>query len=133
MSLFPAYGTGTDRLPHPRHMVPEPLPQSVHDAAQLVEEAERNVKAALGRHSGEIKELDDRRRAARALLAAEIRETAKAHYPRGVEDLCDVVGPLMDIRPKTVSNALYETFRLDVFEQALAVLAKRVTARPLAA
>lgn len=100
-------------------MIPSGLPAPVWHAAHEVE----RTRTALG-------DADDRHRASRALLAAEIRRTAKDAW--SVDALCDAVAERMGLSPRTVLNALYETFRLDVFEHALEVLADVVTRRQAA-
>lgn len=113
-SAIPAYGRESVRLLPPLQMVPASLPPPVHDAVAAVERS----RAELGYAS-------DRHRANLALLAAEIRATAQKGWT--VNELAEEVARRKGLAFRTVLNALHETFRLDVMETCLYVLALRAT------
>ena len=101
-------------------MVPASLPPAVHEAAHYVDRTRATHSTAESEY-----------RAAKALLAAEIRNTAKDQWT--VSALCDAVACRMGLEARTVRNALYETFRTDVFEVCLEVLAAEITRTRVAA
>lgn len=94
------------------------LPFTLHSAAAEVDTARRELGEASTHH-----------RAALALLAAEIRETAKRLWR--VSELTQDVADRMGLSPRTVKNALFETFRHDVMEVCLQSLAERITSTPV--
>ena len=108
---------GIPQVTHPPGHVETSLPPPLAAAHDALTSAESRVREAARQH-----------RAARALLASEIRATAVKSW--SVDELVRAAAREMGLKPRTVQNALYETFRLDVFEVCLRLLASRATSRP---
>lgn len=90
---------------------PPPLAPALH----LVEETNR-----------ELSETEARARAARALLAADIRRLASDHLG-SVDALAVLVAPVLGVEPRTVRNNLYRRFPADVLAACVETLAAHTT------